>query len=70
MKFFKYYGSYEGAVLVKGRWVRVKGFEYVSLAGYFRHQGPPTPAIARALSARVAIDARTLFPSRVISPLQ
>ncbi len=67
MKYFSYVGSYRGAVRLKGRWVPVTDLNRIDKTDWVRHQGPPTPAMQRALRGQ-PINACDLFPNRVVYP--
>ena len=58
--YFSYVGSYEGAVKVNGKWVRVKNLNYIDKTGWNRHNGPATRAIENALKSSTVMDARDL----------
>lgn len=61
-KYFSYVGSYEGAVEIKGKWIRIKNLNYIEKTDWIRHQGPPTKKIELALKDSTVYDARDLFP--------
>jgi hypothetical protein len=64
--YFSFVGSFDGAVKVAGRWIRIKELNRIHKEDWTRWQGPPSPALARALQEPKALHAHELFPERII----
>lgn len=62
MLYFVYIGSFDGAVKIKGRWVRVNGLNRIDKAGWTRFSGPPTTGISKATRTQKPVEAWDLFP--------
>lgn len=62
MTYFVYIGSFDGAVKIKGRWVRAIELNRIDKTGWTRWQGPPSPAITRATKTQPPTPAWELFP--------
>lgn len=65
-KYFSYVGSYEGAIQVNEKWVRVKNLNHINKTGFDRHQGPPTKQIEAALKQKVVLNAADLYPHLIV----
>lgn len=62
MYYFTFVGSYDGAVKIRGHWVRVVELNRINKTGWSRHQGPISPAMARAVREQPPTKAVDLFP--------
>jgi hypothetical protein len=43
-------GSWRGAIKKGGRWISVKDLNRVQKTGWVRYQGPPSPALEKAMN--------------------
>lgn len=64
MEYFTYVGSYDGAVKVRGRWVRAVELNRINKHGWQRVR--PTPAAWRATKTQPPTQATALFPHLTI----
>ena len=62
IQYFTFVGSYDGAIKIKGRWVRASQLNRIDKTGWDRWQGPPSPAIIKAIEAGPPAPAHELFP--------
>jgi len=61
-------GSYDGLIrYTHSSWVRIKELNRIDKHDWIRWQGPPTPAMERALKSGMSFRATDMFPNRVIS---
>jgi hypothetical protein len=56
IEYFTFVGSFDGAIKLRGKWIRAKNLNYINKLGWLRWQGPPSKVIEKALSNPVAID--------------
>ena len=65
-KYFSFVGSYEGVIKIKGKWIRAIELNRIHKEDWIRWQGPPSPAIIRAVKTGEPFQATLLFPERRI----
>ncbi len=56
------YGSYDGCVKIGGRWLRTSELNKIDKTGWVRWQGPPSPAMVKALREQPPVPATDRFP--------
>jgi hypothetical protein len=66
VKYFTFVGSYDGAVKIKGHWVRCVELNRIDKTGWERVH--PTPAALKAARERPAHNAQELFGSLIKFP--
>lgn len=69
MLYYSRIGSFDGAVKIGGRWIRAIELNRIDKTGWKRWQGPPSPALARAMREQPPIQAAALFPDLVVIPV-
>jgi len=65
MLYYSRVGSYDGAVKLRGRWVRVVGLNRIDKTGWHRVSGPPSLRIAMAMAEQPAVQAKEIFPELI-----
>jgi len=60
-------GSYDGAVKVKNKWIRVRELNRIDKTGWQRWMGPPSSAIEKCMKETKSIRADQRFPKRAIT---
>jgi len=68
MQYFTFVGSYDGAIKIKGRWIRASQLNRIDKTGWKRWSGPPSPAIVKAIESGLPTPATELFPELAREP--
>lgn len=68
-KHFTFIGSFDGAIKIRGRWVRAVELNRIDKTGWVRWAGPPSAAIVKAMKNGPPTQAYELFPHLAIKEL-